>query len=289
MSGPQEVHRELHGALHRPDRDQGSSQGRTQGGSSQEPLTSRWLLVEDAADSEWTWRLDAAFLLSGWECVFGAGCGGTEGKPDVGCCTLGAPLDPDEVDRVNEAAYALPRDGFQHYDTLRASDPRPWWRRLLRPRRGAAYWRRDLKSYSTRVLTYEDGSTACIFANREGTGTPIGCALHAHALSIGENPADWKPVVCSVAPLIVETLPDERVYVLRSAEKSDWMDPDVEGWDWWCGSHAEAWQHPDPVYRRYADELAVCVENPETTGRIMATLDGASASDVPVAVRSKSR
>ncbi len=61
-----------------------------------------WVEFVDPADPDQRLRCDLTWLCSRWSCIFGAGCAGIyAGRPDDGCCTLGAHFsDRDDEDRV---------------------------------------------------------------------------------------------------------------------------------------------------------------------------------------------
>ena len=107
----------------------------------------------------------------------------------------------------------------------------------------------------------EDGETktrvvdgACIFHNRPGFPAGSGCALHQHALLVGEEPHTVKPDVCWQLPIrrtyrTVE-LPDQSSYLEVSIGEYD-----RRGWgpgghelDWYCSGSPDAHVAPDPVY-----------------------------------------
>src|SRR5206468_3102076 len=65
-------------------------------------FTRAWVEFPDPADDEQAFRCDLTWLTSRWNCIFGRGCQGIEaGRPNDGCCTLGAHFsDEDDEARV---------------------------------------------------------------------------------------------------------------------------------------------------------------------------------------------
>jgi len=50
-----------------------------------------WVEFADPGDAGQVFRCDLTWLTSRWTCIFGSGCRGIyAGRPDDGCCTLGA-------------------------------------------------------------------------------------------------------------------------------------------------------------------------------------------------------
>ena len=128
-------------------------------------------------------RCDLTWLTSNWTCIFGRGCQGIyAGRPDDGCCTLGAHFSDDDdekrvagwVEKLNPERLGVPQGG-----------PRKRW-----------------------TETDEDGARktrvhkgACIFLNRPGFPGGAGCALHALALRKGVHFVETKPDVCWQLPI----------------------------------------------------------------------------------------
>ena len=69
----------------------------------------QWVEFTDPADAAQRFRCDLTWLTSSWTCVYGAGCRGIyAGRPDDGCCTLGAHFtDKDDVATVRAALARL--------------------------------------------------------------------------------------------------------------------------------------------------------------------------------------
>jgi hypothetical protein len=200
-------------------------------------------------------RCDLTWLTSSWTCIFGRGCHGIQaGRPDDGCCTLGAHFaDRDDERRVARAVQRLTSAQWQHRDAARQGG----WRATD-----------DEGSRTTRLV---DG--ACIFLNRPGfaPGTfadGAGCALHLLALHEGRAPLETKPDVCW-------QLPVRRTY--RTVERPDGGshlevtigEYDRRGWgagghdlDWYCTGSPDAHAGREPVYVAMAAELTELMGGP---------------------------
>lgn len=193
-------------------------------------------------DGSTVWRLDAGFLTSGWECIWGRGCQGIhdERRPELvdGCCSVGVVIqDDDEAMTIAALAATLPSTGFQYAGE----------------RDSGGVLHRSGPRWSTRVV---DG--ACIFLNRPGFPGGAGCALHRAAVEAGEPPVDWKPTTCTRLPLRVEEerVPDGGVVVtVRAWRRDDWG-PGGSSMAWWCTEAPEAFLAETPLCDRAADELA---------------------------------
>ena len=79
------------------------------------PRASReWVTFADPEEEGRVWQLDVTFLLSSWQCIFGAGCQGVldQKAPELvlGCCSYGAYFaDTDDRDHVARIAAELDR------------------------------------------------------------------------------------------------------------------------------------------------------------------------------------
>jgi len=177
-----------------------------------------WVEFPDPADSDQVIRADLTWLCSRWTCIFGSGCAGIyEGRPDDGCCTLGAHFsDDDDRKRVESWVERLTQQTWQHYAkkwTEQDEDGEP----------------------KTKVV---DG--ACIFLNRPGFRAGAGCALHGQALREGRNPLEAKPDVCWQLPLRRTFEQVERpdgteitMVVLGEYDRRGWG-PGGHDLDWYC-------------------------------------------------------
>ncbi|MGA8113548.1 MAG: hypothetical protein WCA46_07805 [Actinocatenispora sp.] len=205
-----------------------------------------WLEFTDPGDEEHVIRADLTWLLSRWNCIFGAGCHGiVAGGGENGCCSHGAFFtDRDDEKRVRAAVRTLTPKTWQHYRT------------------GFKNWTEvdELDGEpDARKTAVVDG--ACIFHNRLGFEGGYGCALHAQALRDGAHPLEYKPDVCWQLPIRRlqdwEDRPDgTRVLVDTLGEY------DRRGWGegghdlhWWCTSSPEAHNGGEAVYQSYGPEL----------------------------------
>jgi hypothetical protein len=201
-----------------------------------------WVEFTDPADPNQRFRCDLTWLTSSWSCIFGSGCQGIyAGRPDDGCCTLGAQLtDKDDVSRVKAAVAELGEDEWQYQSAGQ----------------GGRWKTREDKQAKTRVV---DG--ACIFLNRPGFPAGAGCALHQHALLRGVEPHTLKPDVCWQLPIrrtyrTVE-LPDETSYLevtITEYDRRGWG-PGGHDLDWYCSGNPAAHVAREPLYRGSSGEL----------------------------------
>jgi hypothetical protein len=181
-------------------------------------------------------------------CIYGNGCQGIYAdRPDDGCCTLGAHFTEDaDYERVAAVAADLGPDEWQFRDV--------------------AYRKGVLRKDSW--TEEEDGATktkvvdgACIFLNRPGFPSGMGCALHQHAVLQGLPPTSLKPEVCWQLPIrrsyrTVE-LADQTSYLEVSITEYDrrgWG-PGGHDLDWYCSGNPEAHVGREPVYRSNKVEL----------------------------------
>ncbi|MDQ1419566.1 MAG: hypothetical protein QOJ52_1528 [Acidimicrobiaceae bacterium] len=200
-----------------------------------------WVSFPDPSE-ERTWVFDVTFLLSGWHCIYGAGCQGVLTGPapelEQGCCSYGAHFtDDSDVERVRVAASSLTAAQWQFR------------------RRGQRSGTVRSEADGTVVTRLVDG--ACIFLNRPGFEGGAGCALHRAALEGGGRPMDLKPDVCWQLPLRREDTTDERGRVTSTVTQWDrrhWGDGGDE-FHWWCTSAPDAFGGRKPVYRAMRDEL----------------------------------
>ena len=215
-----------------------------------EPLFPRaWVEFVDPADEEQVFRCDLTWLTSSWTCIFGRGCQGIyAGRPDDGCCTLGAHFADDE-DEQRVAGYVeqlTPAD-WQHHKAGR----RRWV---------------ETDDEGARKTRVRDG--ACIFLNRPGFAGGAGCALHGLALRTGVHFVQTKPDVCWQLPIrrtyrTVER-PDDTSYLevsIGEYERSGWG-PGGHDLDWYCSSNTEAHVGVEPVYVSSAAELVELMGQP---------------------------
>jgi hypothetical protein len=204
-----------------------------------------WVEFADPADPEQRFRCDLTWLTSSWTCIFGAGCRGIyAGRPDDGCCTLGAHFtDEDDLERVRAVAAEMGPDVWQHHPGGNVAKTGRW----TEVEDGAR---------KTRVV---DG--ACVFLNRPGFPAGAGCALHVHAVRAGRAPHRAKPDVCWQLPIRrsyrTVTRPDETSYLevsIGEYTRRDWG-PGGHDLDWFCSGNSEAHVGREPVFRGSRAEL----------------------------------
>jgi hypothetical protein len=201
-----------------------------------------WVEFPDPADAGQLFRADLTWLCSRWRCIWGAGCQGIHpGRPDDGCCTIGAHFadEEDEV-RVTDAAKRLTRETWEFHDQARRL---PIVAMVGNARR-------------TRVH-----QGACIFLNRPGFDGGEGCALHALALREGRHPLETKPDVCWQVPIRrtfdeLERPDGTKILVITIGEfdRRAWG-PGGHDLHWWCTGNTEAHTAADPVYFSCRAEL----------------------------------
>ena len=206
-----------------------------------------WVSFDDPEEDGRRWQIDVTFLLSRWQCVFGNGCQGvlTEKAPEMiqGCCSYGAHFS-DKKDR--EAVVKLAR---------KLSDDE--WQFAKVGRKKGIYGKvgKDddgTPDYRTRLV-----KGACIFLNRPGFAAGPGCALHQHAMRVGEHHSDWKPEVCWQLPLrrVDEEQEDGSVIsTLTEFGREGWGEGG-EDFAWWCTEAPEAFTAPEAVYQSLDVEL----------------------------------
>lgn len=217
-----------------------------------------WVSIEDP-EEERTWVFDVAFLLSGWECIFGRGCKGVLDHDATelvqGCCSHGAHFtDQEDIDRVERYTKKLRPDQWQFRKEGLAKG-------VLR--------RQGEETLSRRV------KGACIFLNRPEFPGGAGCALHRAALEADEKPLDWKPEVCWQLPLRREdsVAADGRVTsTVAQWDRRHWGDGG-EDFHWWCTEDPEAFIGSRPVYETMRDEL-VAISNEAVYEELAAYLAG---------------
>jgi hypothetical protein len=215
-----------------------------------------WIEFPDPENAEQVFRADLTWLCSRWSCLWGAGCQGIHaGRPDDGCCTLGAHYsDAADEKRVKEAARRLTAQDWQfHGDAVKRG-------------RGGKLSITETDPDGDRQTRVIDG--ACIFLNRPGFAGGAGCALHALALREGRHPLETKPDVCWQLPIRrtydwVERPDDTKILMITISEY------DRRGWgpgghdlNWWCTGNTDAHIATDPVYVSYAPELVEMMGRP---------------------------
>lgn len=201
----------------------------------------------EISDEGTHWQFDEGFLGSNWTCIWGRGCLGILDEPaehlNQGCCSVGAEMgDTDEAMNVAALAATLPEELFQ-FHAVAATD-------------GVFS---DETRTNTRVV---DG--ACIFHNRPGFAGGEGCAFHLTALSLGEQPVDWKPSVCWQLPVKIDWHPHDdgtETAVMRRWSRADWGD-DGDTMHWCCTEGDRAYVGDRPVIDSLAHEIEALVGTP---------------------------
>jgi hypothetical protein len=207
-----------------------------------------WIEFPDPDNAEQMFRADLTWLCSRWNCIWGSGCQGIyAGRPDDGCCTLGAHYsDSADEKRVRDAAGRLTAETWQFRDAAKA-------------KRGGRLSMSETDADGERQTRVHEG--ACIFLNRPGFAGGAGCALHALALREGRHPLETKPDVCWQLPVRrgydwVERPDGSKVLMVTIGEY------DRRGWgpgghelNWWCTGNTKAHTAAEPVYISYAREL----------------------------------
>jgi hypothetical protein len=194
----------------------------------------------DPADPRQVFKCDLTWLTSSWTCIYGSGCCGVvEGRPDDGCCTLGAHFS-EKKDEKRTLRYAkdLTPQTWQYHGTKRLVETD------------------DEGARKTRTV---DG--ACVFLNRPGFAGGAGCALHGLALRTGKHPLETKPDVCWQLPIrrtfdrVTRTDGSEVLVVsIGEYDRRGWG-PGGHDLNWYCSGNTEAHVGREPVYVSNAPEL----------------------------------
>ena len=194
--------------------------------------------------------IDIDFMLSGYECVYGAGCGGINGDPQAGCCHLGAEVEEEEVDVVQNYVQLLNQGNWENYTAN--------W--LVRKREGWKDWLPWSKpSYNTAINPLSD---TCVFQNSKDFSGGAGWALHLAAKARGESHVGTKPYICWSIPLRLQWVDDVESWLLSSHTRGDWGGDD-DWLVWWCIDTSSedipftvAWNNESPLYQRHEEEIA---------------------------------
>ncbi len=202
-----------------------------------------WVEFIDPDDPDQVFRCDLTWLTSNWTCIFGGGCQGIyKGRPNDGCCTLGAHFsDADDEKRVKKYAKELGKED---------------WQFRKEGRTGGWVETDDEGERKTRVW-----EGACIFLNRPGFPGGAGCALHGLALKRGVHFVETKPDVCWQLPIRrtfreVER-PDGTTYTevgIAEYDRRGWG-PGGHDLDWYCTGNTEAHIGVEPVFESSKVEL----------------------------------
>lgn len=207
-------------------------------------LDREWVSIIDPTSPYDRYVFDVSFLMSTYECIFGAGCPGTDPAkgPSFGCCTVGAHyVDDDDREHVESKVELLGPDYLQHYAEAK--------------RRGVSA---HIPGEEGRTRVKDGG---CIFLNREDWHRGPGCALHQFAVERGEHHMVHKPEVCWIVPLrreVDEITADDGedawVTTITSYDRGAWG-PGGSDFAWWCIDEAAAYTGRSPVYESMGAEL----------------------------------
>lgn len=222
-------------------------------GDGGEVLEREWVSIRDPEDDHLRYTFDVAFLLSRYQCIYGAGCPGIRPdspRPDEGCCIHGAYyVDQEDRDRIEELVAAELDSGvMQRYDEAM---------------RAGVTELDDEGEARTRVV---DGT--CIFLNSGDFPGGMGCSFHVLAMNRGEHHMTYKPWVCWQVPLhrtiAAETANDGaslEVHTIGAFERGAWGDGGAD-FHWWCTEQPEAFTASEPVYLAMERELRTMVGDP---------------------------
>ncbi|WP_236684739.1 hypothetical protein [Corynebacterium uterequi] len=222
-----------------------------------------WFEFTNPEDPEHIFSVDLTWVESYYACQFGTpACRGiVEGLTDVACCVHGAFLtDETDRDQLYDAVADMPAEFWQlrpastdeFLDTGEVMDIEPWleWDEL------DGDDGEPEPALKTKVV---DGG--CIFANRRGWVTGIGCALHQWAVADGRELTVVKPEVCWQVPIrrheAYETRTDG-VEVLRTVigeyDRRAWGNGG-EDFFWWCSTAPACHVGEQPLWVSHKTEL----------------------------------
>lgn len=206
-----------------------------------------WVSFRDPDDDHVRYTFDVSFLLSGYHCIYGAGCEGIDGDPEVGCCAHGAYLNEDDDEATLQRLVDEDLDDtvMQFHDLAR--------------QQGCTEVDEDDEVHTRRV----DG--ACIFLNRSSHAAGAGCALHQYAVSRGEHHMTHKPQVCWQLPLhrtVDEQVDNDgttlHVHTIAAFERGHWGTGGAD-FEWYCTDDPAAFGARRPLYRDMEAELRAMV------------------------------
>ena len=207
-----------------------------------------WVEFDDPADATQRFKCDLTWLTSRWTCIYGAGCAGIyAGRPDDGCCTLGAHFS-DKADEKRVASFVkqLTSQDWEHY--------------AIGHKRKA--WVETDDDGDRKTAVHKGG---CIFLNGPDFPAGQGCSLHGFALRHDLHPLETKPDVCWQLPI-------RRMF--REVERQDKTayteititEYDRRGWgegghdlDWYCSGNTEAHVASQPVFVSSAPEITALI------------------------------
>ena len=202
-----------------------------------------WVEFVDPADDGQVFRCDLTWLTSSWTCIFGSGCAGViEGRPDDGCCTLGAHFSEKNEERA-AAGSRQPsrrgRPGELHAASRQAAGSRPTRRAPARRASSTVP-----ASSSTARASPAALAALCTGWRCARVGTP-------------SRPSPTSAGSCrSGVPSDVTRTDGSQVLVVSIGEY------DRRGWgpgghdlSWYCSGNTEAHVGREPVFRSNAPEL----------------------------------
>lgn len=233
-----------------------------------------WFEFIDPTDPLHVFSVDLTWLESHYSCQFGTErCVGIDAAhPTAGCCVHGAFMaDEEDREQLRRAVADMPARFWQ----LRPADTDEvlagWDARGIDPDVGESdediepwlVWDEldgdDSEPEPTLKTRVVDG--VCIFANRPGWPTGVGCALHQWAMAAGKDLTIVKPEVCWQLPLRrheeFEERPDGQE-VLRTVigeyDRRGWGEGG-EDFDWYCSTDPACHGASRPVWQSQEQEL----------------------------------
>ncbi|AKL88382.1 hypothetical protein BH789_gp101 [Gordonia phage GMA6] len=232
-----------------------------------------WIEIPDPADSTRRFRVNMTFLLSNYNCTFGAGCPGIKpqienGRHDAGCCVQGAGYHgPEDVANVAKWFKKLTFKDMPE-DKLRHAREHGW-----------SVSNASGEPYKTRKL-----NGACIFANEKSDdpdAPPSGCAFHHLANRLGVSHVEVKPTTCWQVPLLVgeyggetSAQPDHDLITITAQGRGEWggvypddysdLDQVTDGryLGWWCTDTPDAYNGKQKAYVYFETELRKIMGDP---------------------------
>lgn len=226
-----------------------------------------WYEFVDPLDEFHTFEVDITWMESHYNCMFGtSACHGIDASlPEVGCCVHGAYMaDEEDRDQLYDAVAEMPAKYWQ----LRPAGVDKF---LERAESGAGG--EELEPWlEWDELDGDDGEPepalktpivdgACIFANRAGWGTGVGCAIHQWAVAEGRELTVVKPEVCWQLPIRRyedwEERPDGQE-ILRTTigeyDRRGWGGGG-EDFDWYCSGDSRCHTADEPLWKSQKTEL----------------------------------
>ena len=212
-------------------------------------LEREWVSIRDPDDQHLRYTFDVSFLVSRYNCIYGAGCPGIDGEdpdPVIACCLHGAYYtEKAEQRRIERSVRKLGPSFIQNYHQAVAEG--------VSEQDEEGEWR-------TRTV-----NGGCIFLNRPDFRTGMGCAFHHYAMANGEHHMTHKPVVCWQVPIhrsIEEIVGNDgetlEVHTIAAYERGTWGDGGAD-FSWWCVEEPAAHTSKQPLYRSMEHELRAMI------------------------------